>query len=80
MLTVFERRALEAVKGGGDVFDRGTAVMLRGLEAEGLVDICEPMGDYDGKGPMPFFGAITTAKGINAVKVDPQRLSVSAGE
>ena len=63
MLTIFERQALEAVKDGGDVFSRGTAVLLRGLEQEGLVEICDAQGDYDGKLCLPYFGAIITAKG-----------------
>jgi len=62
-LTIFERQALEAVKDGGDVFSRGTAVLLRGLEQEGLVEICAAQGDYDGKLCLPYFGAIITAKG-----------------
>jgi len=66
-LTQFERKALEAVKDGGDVFARGTAVILRGLESEGFVTICEAMGDYPGETQQPFFGAIITKAGKQAL-------------
>ena len=67
MLTVFERQALEAVKDGGDVFDRATATVLRGLEPDGFVEICEVMGDYPGEQRQPYFGAIVTRKGKRAL-------------
>lgn len=63
-LTWFDKQALEAVRCSADIFDKGTAVILRGLESEGFVKIGKPFGGYDDAGVSPYFGAITTNKGL----------------
>lgn len=66
-LTKDERAALRAVKDGGDVYDRGIAVILRACEKRGLVTIVKPVMPQSGKARQPYFGAITTRAGLRAI-------------
>ncbi|MCP4397925.1 MAG: hypothetical protein GY801_11595 [bacterium] len=64
-----EKEALNSVVGGADVFGLQVANILRKLEIQGLVTICEAMGEYDsGKDQLPYFGAITNRKGSEALE------------
>jgi hypothetical protein len=67
-LTEKEKAALLAVKDGGDVWDRSTAVTLRALEKRGLVSIVKAMEPLSGEKAQPFFGAITTKAGLAAIR------------
>lgn len=67
-LTTQEKAALAAVKGGGDVYDRGIAVTLRALEKRGLVSIEKPAFRPSGEKRQPYFGAITTKAGLAAIR------------
>jgi hypothetical protein len=67
-LTKKEKDALLAVKDGGDVYDRGTAVTLRALEKRGLVSIEKAVMPPSGEKQQPYFGAITTKAGLAAIR------------
>lgn len=66
-----EIEALKVVRKGIDVRDRGIARTLRGLQQRGLgdlVDIGPREEEYDGMEQLPYFGAITTVKGLRAIR------------
>lgn len=69
-LTGDELSAMALVKGGADVYSRRLAMTLREVEKRhpDLIDICKPM-QYQGDGTdqVPFFGAILTAAGRDAL-------------
>jgi hypothetical protein len=64
-----DRDALEAVRGGADVYDYGIAKTLRALESTGLVNIVKAGVKIHGtklppsEARQPYFGAILTVKG-----------------
>lgn len=69
-LTKAQKDAIKVVAKGADISNYTLAGTLRMIEREhpGLVDICDPMGTYDGAGPLPYFGCIATAKGLKAAR------------
>lgn len=67
-LTDEQLDALMLVKDGADVYIRPIAGLLRGLEKTGHVEITKPMMYRgDGTDQMPYFGAIATKKGLQAL-------------
>lgn len=63
--------ALRAVRDGADVYSWSLAGALRKVEAKrpSLIDITEPkMYDGDGTDRVPYFGAIATPQGVEAVR------------
>lgn len=67
-ITQQEKTVLRAVKNGGDVYDRATAVALRALEKRGLVTIVRAVAPPTGDKAQPYFGAIATKAGIAAIR------------
>ena len=67
-LNRFHRQLLNALVRGADVFDRRTAGALRLMASEGLVAIVKENGDYGPRERHPYFGAITTEKGLEAAR------------
>ena len=68
-LTKKQKEAMKLVKDGADVSSHAIARELRAVEKKHpeLIHIVKPMGDYDGRGHVPYFGAILTDAGRNAV-------------
>ena len=68
-LTKKQKEAMKLVKDGADVSIPAIARELRAVEKKHpeLIHIVKPMGDYDGRGHVPYFGAILTDAGRNAV-------------
>ncbi len=73
-----EIEALKAVRHGGDVLDYGMARTLRGLQKRGLgdlVDIGPREEEYNGREQLPYFGAITTVKGLKAIRASSKAVN-----
>lgn len=72
-LTPTERAALTAIRDGADVFSMTTAKTLRHLERTRpeLLEICPAMGEYGPRDQHPYFGAILTAAGDDALGEEP---------
>ena len=70
-LTETDLNALHAVVNGCDVSDYELARRIRGLERDhgDLINVCAPMGHYDGAGHVPYLGAIPTEKGLELLDV-----------
>lgn len=66
-ITQAERSALVSIKDGGDVYDRATAIILRGLEKRGLVNIVKAVMPPSGEQRQPYFGVIATRAGCAAI-------------
>lgn len=68
-LTKKQKEAMKLVKDGADVSSPAIARELRAVEKNHpkLIHIVKPMGDYDGRGHVPYFGAILTDAGRDAV-------------
>lgn len=68
-LTKEHKEAMRAVTHGADVSGYSIARLLREVERHHpeLITICKVMGDYDGAGHVPYFGAILTKAGRRAV-------------
>lgn len=62
-LTIEDQRLLESLVGGADIFSRFEAVKCRKFEMLGYVTIIREQGKYEAAKQLPYFGAITTAKG-----------------
>lgn len=68
-LTKKQKEAMKLVRDGGDVSSPAIARELRAVQKYHplLIFITKPMGDYDGRGHVPYFGAILTDEGRDAV-------------
>lgn len=64
------KKAMRLVSQGADVSDPVVGRLLRQLEQEhpSLITIVAPMGNYDGRGRVPYFGAILTPAGRKAIR------------
>lgn len=62
-------RALRRIKYGADIKDRKLAEILRSIEAEHptFITITDPMGVYPVNQMQPYFGAIATKAGLEAI-------------
>ncbi len=69
-LTNEHKRAMAAVKNGGDVFSYETAMLLREVERSHpeLIKIVPAKSNVPGEQQQPYFGAILTAAGCEAIK------------
>ena len=68
-LTKKQKEAMKLVIDGADVSSPFIARELRTVEKNypKLIHITKPMGDYDGRGHVPYFGAILTNEGREAI-------------
>ena len=68
-LTKKQKEAMRLVTDGADVLSYSIAKELRTVEKNNprLIRITQPNGDYDGRGHVPYFGAILTDEGRMAV-------------
>lgn len=79
--------ALKAVKGGADVYGVGYATALREVQRQEpeLVTVIEfkelegISGPFDPIGPLPYFGAILTAKGAKRIKDWEKKAKANGG-
>lgn len=62
-LTKYQRDLMKAVRNGADISGYTDAMELRRMEKLGWVTVCECMGEYDGAGRLPYFGAILSPEG-----------------
>lgn len=64
-LTLEEKEAMRLVSDGADVIAHHLAGLLRSVQkkAPALITITPVMGEYDGAGRLPYFGAILTPAG-----------------
>lgn len=69
-LTDKEKDALFAIRKGADILSHDLAKTLRGLErkAPHLLTICKPMGQYEAHERLPYFGALLSTKGKQALR------------
>lgn len=74
-LTAAEKKALRLIVRGADITGYDLAKTLRGIEAKAphLIDIGPEMGQYDVRDKLPYFGAIATAAGRLALKVETEQ-------
>lgn len=69
-----EKNAIKQVTNGADVTGLALAQTLRAIEKKQqkhghhLINICEVMGEYDGRECLPYFGCIALADGLKAVE------------
>lgn len=78
-LTDAHYEAMRAVTNGADVFSYVTARLLREVEATkpAFITVTDAMGDYNPVGQLPYFGAILTGKGKDALKARRAKAGVS---
>jgi len=68
-LTTEQKKALAAIKDGGDVSGYDLATILRDLDTKhpGLMEITNPRGSYGVRDRRPYFGARATKAGLEAI-------------
>lgn len=69
-LDIEHYRLLLDLRNGADVIGYGEAMRCREIQRAhpSWIDITDLMGDYDGAGRLPYFGAIATKEGIKVAK------------
>jgi hypothetical protein len=53
-----DKDLLREIGNGADIYGYEQAVRLRALEKKGIVIICEPLSNRNGKNKQPYFGCI----------------------
>lgn len=74
-LTKEQIAAMREVKDGADIFNRALAVRLREVQHNhpNYITIVRPVGGANSHGARPYFGAILTQRGLDAIT--PRKLA-----